>query len=64
MEYARKIFCVDCLLHTDTAYECIYPCDSGSKYKIFNVFCPGAVTLGDSLMVLDKLVFKRKEIFV
>ena len=60
MEYARKYFVLDCLLHTDTTYECIYPCDSGSKYKIFNVFCPGAATLGDSLMVLDKLVFKEK----
>ena len=60
MEYARKYFVLDCLLHTDTAYECIYPCDSRSKYKIFNVFCPGAATLGDSLMVLDKLVFKEK----
>ena len=60
MEYARKYFVLDCLLHTDTAYECVYPCDSGSKYKIFNVFCPGVATLGDSLMVLDKLVFREK----
>lgn len=60
MEYARKYFVLDCLLHTDTAYECVYPCDSGSKYKIFNVFCPGVATLGNSLMVLDKLVFREK----
>ncbi|MDY3303328.1 MAG: pyruvate formate lyase family protein, partial [Clostridia bacterium] len=59
-EYARKCFMLDCLLHTDTAYKGIYPCDGNSKYKIFNVFCPGVATLGDSLMVLDKLVFKEK----
>ena len=59
-EYARKYFVMDCLLHTDTAYNCMYPCDGRSKYKIFNVFCPGVATLGDSLMVLDKLVFKEK----
>lgn len=60
-EYARKVFVFDCLLHTDTAYECLYPCDIKSKYKIFNIFCPGIATLGDSLMVLDKLVFKEKK---
>lgn len=59
-EYARKYFVLDCLLHTDTAYKCIYPCNSNSKYKIFNVFCTGVATLGDSLMALDKLVFKEK----
>ena len=53
-EYARKYFVLDSLLHTDTAYNCMYPCDGRSKYKIFNVFCPGVATLGDSLMVLDK----------
>lgn len=60
-DYARKCFVFDCLLHTDTAYECIYPCDGRSKYKIFNIFCPGVATLGDSLMVLDKLVFIEKK---
>lgn len=59
-EYARKCFVFDCLLHTETSYQCMYPCDSRSKYKIFNVFCPGIATLGDSFMVLDKLVFKGK----
>lgn len=59
-EYSRKCFVLDCLLHTDTAYKCIYPCNSNSKYKIFNVFCTGVATLGDSLMALDKLVFKEK----
>lgn len=59
-EYARKFFVFDCLLHTETSYQCMYPCNSRSKYKIFNVFCPGVATLGDSLMVLDKLVFKEK----
>ena len=59
-EYSRKCFVLDCLLHTDTAYKCIYPCNSNSKCKIFNVFCTGVATLGDSLMALDKLVFKEK----
>ena len=59
-EYARKCFVFDCLLHTETSYQCMYPCDSGSKYKIFNVFCPGVATLGDSFMILDKLVFNEK----
>ena len=56
--YARKYFLLDCLLHTETAYNCLYPCDGNSKYKIFNVFCPGIATLGDSLMALDRFVFK------
>lgn len=36
------------------------PCDGNSKYKIINAFCHGVATLGDSLMVLDKLVFRKK----
>lgn len=60
-EFGRKAFVLDALLHTDTALECKYPNDIDSKYKIFNVFCPGIATLGDSLMILDKLVFKEKK---
>lgn len=59
-EYARKYFVFDCLLHTETAKQCLYPCDAGAKYIIFNVFCPGIATLGDSLMVLDRFVFREK----
>ena len=60
VEFARKCFVLDSLFLTDTAEECRYPCDGNSKYVVFNVFCPGIATLGDSLMVLDKLVFREK----
>ncbi|MBE5040684.1 pyruvate formate lyase family protein [Ructibacterium gallinarum] len=60
MEFARKYFVLDGLFLTDTAEESRYPCDGNSKYVVFNVFCPGIATLGDSLMVLDKLVFREK----
>lgn len=59
-EFARKNFVLDSLFLTDSASECRYPCDGSSKYVIFNAFCPGIATLGDSLMALDKLVFKEK----
>lgn len=59
-EYARRAFVLDGLFLTDSAYECRYACDGKAKYTVFNVFCPGAATVGDSLMVLDKLVFKEK----
>lgn len=58
-EYARKNFVLDGLLLTDSTKECRYPCGC-SKYTVFNCFCPGIATIGDSLMVLDKLVFKEK----
>lgn len=60
-EFARSFFTLDCILHTDTAYKCAYPCENKAKYKIFNVFCPCVATVGDSLMVLDKLVFREKK---
>lgn len=59
-DYARRAFVFDSLFLTDTASECLYPCDVRSKCKVFNFFCPGVATIGDSLMVLDKLIFKEK----
>ncbi|MBO4356090.1 MAG: hypothetical protein J5850_04475, partial [Clostridia bacterium] len=59
-EFARKHFVFDGLLLTDSAYNCRYPCDGKSEYTVFNIFFPGVATIGDSLMVLDKLVFKEK----
>lgn len=59
-EYAKKMFVLDSLLFTDTAKECRYACDSTPPYNVLNIFCPGIATVGDSLLALDKLVFKEK----
>ena len=56
----RKLFVLDSLLLSDSASECRYACDGNAKYELLNLFCPGIATVGDSLMVLDKLVFKEK----
>lgn len=56
-EYAKKMFVLDSLLFTDTAKMCHYACDSTPPYNLLNIFGPGVATVGDSLMVLDKLVF-------
>lgn len=56
----RKLFVLDSLLLSDSAKECRYACDGEAKYDVLNLFCPGIATIGDSLMVLDKLVFKEK----
>lgn len=57
---ARKFFVLDALLLSDSAAECRYACDGQAKYNVINVFCPGVATVGDSLMVIDKLVFQEK----
>lgn len=59
-ERARRDFVLDSLLLSDSAAECRYACDSRAKYNVLNIFCPGVATIGDSLMVIDKLVFKDK----
>ncbi len=59
-EDARRMFVLDSLLLSDSAAECRYACDGRAKYNVFNVFFPGIATVGDSLMVLDKLVFREK----
>ncbi len=59
-ERARKEFVLDSILLSDSAKECRYACDGNAKYSVLNIFCPGVATIGDSLMVIDKLVFKEK----
>lgn len=59
-ERARKEFVLDSLLLSDSAPECRYACDGKAKHNVLNIFCPGIATVGDSLMVLDKLVFREK----
>lgn len=61
-EFARKAFVFDGLFLTDSSYECRFACDGRAKYTVYNAFCPGVATIGDSLMVLDKLVFKEKRL--
>ena len=56
----RKWFVFDSLFMTDSTVECRYACDRKAKYYVMNIFCPGIATVGDSLMVIDKLVFKEK----
>ena len=46
------------LLLGDGEKRCRPICDNGSEYNVLNLFCPGIATVGDSLMVLDKLVFR------
>lgn len=57
---SRKYFVLDAILLSDSAVECRYACDGKAKYNILNIFCPGVATVGDSLMVLDKLVFRER----
>ena len=56
----RKNFVLDSLLLSDSAVECRYACDGNAKYDVLNLFCSGIATVGDSLMVLDKLIYKEK----
>ncbi len=57
---AEKAFVLDSLLLTDSTLRCRYPCDGEADYYVLNLFCPGIATVGDSLMVLDRLVFREK----
>ncbi len=59
-EEAQRQFVLDSILLSDSAKECRYACDGNAKYNVLNIFCPGVATIGDSLMVIDKLVFKEK----
>lgn len=56
----RWWFVLDSIFLSDSATECRYAGDGNAKYNILNVFCPGIATVGDSLMIIDKLVFKEK----
>ncbi len=59
-EESRKRFVLDGLFLSDSAKECRYACDGKAKYNVINVFLPAAATIGDSLMAIDKLVFREK----
>lgn len=59
-ERADRNFVLDSLLLGDSTERCRHICDNGSRYNVLNLFCPGIATIGDSLMVLDKLVFREK----
>ena len=59
-ERASRAFLLDSLLLGDSIKRCRHICDNGSGYNVLNLFCPGVATIGDSLMVLDKLVFREK----
>ena len=56
----RKFYVLDSLLLPDCASECRYAGDGNAKYNVCNIFCPGIATVGDSLMVIDRLVFREK----
>ncbi|MBE6703360.1 MAG: hypothetical protein E7585_08140 [Ruminococcaceae bacterium] len=56
----RPMFVFDNLLLPAAADLCEAPCDGNAPHSVINMFCPGIATLGDSLMVLDKLIFTEK----
>lgn len=56
----RHMFVFDSLLMTASSLACEPPCDGNAPYSVLNLFFPGIATVGDSLMVLDKLVFTEK----
>lgn len=59
-EWCRKTQVLDALLLTDSSLECHYAGDGTAPVNVMNLFCPGVATLGDSLAVLDRLVFREK----
>ncbi len=59
-ENMRQSTLLDSLLLTDTAMVCKYAYDKDRPYCLNNYFLSGVATVGDSLMVLDKLVFGEK----
>lgn len=59
-EKLRRYYVLDGLLLSDSALDCRWHNDGKAPYNCMQMFCPGIATIGDSLMVLDKLVFKGK----
>lgn len=59
-EAVKRDFLFLGLVMTDAAKECRYPCERSVPYHIMNLFFSGIATIGDSLMVLDRLVYKEK----
>jgi formate C-acetyltransferase len=60
INYGKKTFVLDDILLSDSAKECRHAFDGTAEYNVLNLFCPGIATIGDSLMVIDKLVFNEK----
>ena len=60
IEMLRRLYVFDCLLLSDSALDCRYHNDGKAPYNCMQFFCPGVATIGDSLRVIDKLVFKEK----
>lgn len=56
----RRTYVLDSLLSRDCVARCRYPHQEGAPVDVVNLFCPGVATVGDSLMVLDRLVFTEK----
>ncbi len=59
-EKLRRYYVLDGLLLSDSALECRYHNDGNAPYNVMQMFCPGVATIGDSLMAIDRLVFKEK----
>jgi formate C-acetyltransferase len=59
-DWQRKNFVLDSILMSDYATECRYGGCAEEKYNLLNLFCAGIATVGDSLMVLDRLVYNEK----
>lgn len=60
INHFRKAFVLDGILLSDSAKKCRFPSYFDAPYNVLNIFCPGIATVGDSLFVLDKLIFKEK----
>ena len=56
-DWARCAYVLDSLLLGDCNQNCDYP-PYGARFRAKNIFLPGLATLGDSLCVLDTLVFR------
>ena len=59
-DWQRKNFVLDSILMSDYATECRYGGCAEEKYNLLNLFCAGIATVGDSLMVLDRLVYRER----
>ena len=59
-DHARREYVLDGIMLTNSALDCRYPCQCTTAYNVLNLFCPGVATVGDSLCILDRLVFKDR----
>ena len=56
---ARREYVLDGIMLSNSALDCRYPCECTTEFNVLNLFCPGVATVGDSLSVLSRLVFKE-----